>query len=418
MQVLVFNAGSSTLKFSLIAVDATVETVRADGQIDWTAQLGVARASLDVHAADGTTRQVTWTLTGGEHAAGVDAVLAALRAQTPPLLGPDAAGIDAVAHRVVHGGTRYQAATRIDAAVEAEIARLIPLAPLHNPAALAGIRAAERALPRVPEVATFDTAFHATLPPAAYVYPVPYAWYTDWGVRRFGFHGLSHAYCTQRAAVMLGRPVTDLRLVTCHLGNGCSLAAVAAGRSIDTTMGFTPLDGLMMGTRSGTLDPGILVFAQRAHGLTIDAVEDAVTHGSGLLGISGQSSDMRTVLEAATAGDARAALAVEMFAGHVRAAVAAMAAALGGLDALVFTAGIGEHAASVRAAVCAPLAFMGIVLNSARNAAARPDIAVEAAGLAVRVLVIHTEEDRIIAREAATVLGWFPESSAASVRNL
>jgi acetate kinase len=337
----------------------------------------------------------------------VDEVLAALRRTDPPLVAAPTE-IGAVGHRVVHGGETYRQSVRIDAAVQAEITRLAALAPLHNPPALAGIEAAQRALPQVPQVAVFDTAFHATLEPAAYLYPVPYAWYTDWGIRRFGFHGISHAYCAGRAATLLGRPLADLRLVTCHLGNGCSLAAIAGGRSVDTTMGFTPLDGLMMGTRSGSVDPGLLLYIEQQHGLSAKALDDVLNHQSGLLGISGISSDMRALESAAQEGQVRAGLALVMFAARVRAGIAAMAAALGGLDALVFTAGIGEHAVEMRAMICAPLGFMGVTLDPARNTADAIDTDIAPSDATVRVLVLHTQEDRMIARETARVLGPTP----------
>jgi acetate kinase len=347
---------------------------------------------------------VTWEAAADQPAARVTEVLQGLARLDPPVIaGPG--DIAAVGHRVVHGGEEYRASVRIDDAVLAAIERLADLAPLHNPPAVQGIRAAQQALPATPQVAVFDTAFHATLPPAAYVYPLPYGWYTDWGVRRYGFHGISHAYVADRAAALLARPLADLRLVTCHLGNGCSLAAVAGGRSVDTTMGFTPLDGVMMGTRPGALDPGILVHVQRQQGVSVAALDQALTHESGLLGVSGVSSDMRTLLAAADAGHAQARLAVDIFVARVRAGVAAMTASLGGLDALVFTAGIGEHAAPIRAGVCAGLGFMGVTLDAARNATAEPDVDVAPDGAAVRVLVIHTQEDRMIARETARVLG-------------
>ena len=401
MNVLVLNAGSSSLKFSVYAVSSAGEIDLADGLLDWQDPARPAQAELVAHA--GGERRVTWEATADHPEARVAEVLRALARLDPPVIaGPG--DIGAVGHRVVHGGITYRTPVRIDAQVLAEIDHLSELAPLHNPPAVAGIRAAQTVLPAVPQVAVFDTAFHASLPEAAYVYPFPYQWYADWGVRRFGFHGISHAYCAGRAAELLGRPLSDLRLVNCHQGNGCSLAAIAGGRSVDTTMGFTPLDGVMMGTRGGSIDPGILVYLQRERQVGPDALDDALEHGSGLLGVSGVAADMRTVGEAAAAGNARAQLAIAIFVRRVQAGIAAMAASMGGLDALIFTAGIGEHAAAVRAAICAPLGFMGVAVDATRNAAATPDVEITGPGAAVRVLVIHTQEDRLIARETARVL--------------
>ncbi len=293
--------------------------------------------------------------------------------------------IDAVGHRIVHGGPDFSAGVVVTDAVTAQLEKLNDLAPLHNPPALAALAEARRLLPNVPHVAAFDTAFHRTIPDFAATYPVPRNWTHDWGVRKYGFHGLSHAYCSRHAAEVRGRVgAPDFRVVVAHLGGGCSLAAVRGGACVDTTMGFTPLDGLMMGTRCGSIDPGALIYVRRHHGLTTDQIEHALNKESGLLGVSGVSADVREVDRAAAAGDARAALALEMFAYRVRTGVGAMAAALGGLDALVFTGGIGQHAAALRARICEPLAFLGL------DPAA--------------VLVVHTREDVTIAREVARAL--------------
>jgi acetate kinase len=260
------------------------------------------------------------------------------------------------------------------------------LAPLHNPAGLEGIKAAEAALPGVPQVAVFDTAFHATLPAEAYVYPVPYRWYTDWGLRRFGFHGLSHAYCSGRAAQMLNRPLQGLRVVVCHLGNGCSVSAVRDGVCVDTSMGFTPLDGLMMGTRSGSVDPGLLLHVLRQHGVTAEQLDHALNQESGLLGVSGVGSDMRQVLEAARGGNARAGLALDIYAHRLRQTIGAMAVTLGGIDALVFTAGVGEHSVEIRSAACSGLGCLGLELDADANANCRPD---RRPGLVTRAVLLH-----------------------------
>jgi acetate kinase len=293
---------------------------------------------------------------------------------------------------------------RIAAAVRARIAALAELAPLHNPPGLETLAAAEAALPGVPHVAVFDTAFHATLPPAASTYPVPESWTRGFGIRRYGFHGLSHAYCARRAAELLGRSPQELRLVICHLGHGCSASAVLHGRCVDTTMGFTPLDGLMMATRSGSLDPGVVLHVQLQHGLSAKEVEHALNHESGLLGVSGVSGDMREVLAAARAGNERAGLAVDVYAHRVRQAIGALAATLGGVDALVFTAGVGENSAEIRAACCAGLEHLGLELDADANARARPDADVARPGSRARILVVATREDLTMLAEVLRVI--------------
>jgi acetate kinase len=277
--------------------------------------------------------------------------------------------------------------------VRSRIAELAELAPLHNPPGLATLETAERLLPGVPQVAVFDTAFHATLPAAAHTYPVPATWTNDWGIRRYGFHGLSHAYCARRAAELLARTPAGLRLVICHLGHGCSGSAVLDGRSIDTTMGFTPLDGLMMATRPGSVDPGILTYVQTTHGLSAREVDDALNHYSGLLGVSGLSADMREVLAAAASGHERARLAIDVYTHQLRKAIGALVVTLRGLDALVFTAGVGEHSAEIRRLTCEGLGCLGVELDRAANDACRPDADIARAGARVRILVIATRED-------------------------
>jgi acetate kinase len=316
----------------------------------------------------------------------------------------DTSTIAAIGHRVVHGGSYYQRAVRVDADVKRNIQELVPLAPQHNPVALAVIEALKQMLPDVPQIAAFDTAFHHTLPPRAYLYGVPYAWYEDWGVRRFGFHGLSHAYCAERAAVLLGRPLAHTKIVTCHLGSGCSLAAVDGGRSIATTMGYTPLDGVVMGSRSGAIDPGLLLYLLEQEKLEIAALRNALSHEAGLKGLSGISADMRAVSAAKDAGDERAARAMEVYTARIREAIGAMAAALGGLDAITFADGVGENCPEIRAAIVAPLAWLGAALDDAANAHAQPDADVARADARVRVLVIHTRETLMVAREVRRLL--------------
>ncbi|MGH9663069.1 MAG: acetate/propionate family kinase [Bryobacteraceae bacterium] len=328
-------------------------------------------------------------LWNGEREFHAEAPLAAIEREIRGL-GP----IDVAGHRIVHGGPDLRDTVWIDAGVKAQIAAAAELAPVHNRNELAAIEDMERILgPGLRQAAVFDTAFHATLPPAAYVYPVPYEWLQR-GIRRYGFHGISHQYVSRRAAEVLGRDLADLRLITCHLGNGCSLAAVRGGVCIDTTMGFTPLEGVMMGARSGSIDPGILIHQLQHAGATAESLDRTLNEASGLKGVSGVSSDMREILAARAQGNARAQLAFDIYIHRLRAGIGAMLAALGGLDALVFTAGIGENSAEVRAAACQALSFLGLELDPRKT---EGDIA--AANSNVRVLAIRTQENEEIARE-------------------
>ncbi len=309
--------------------------------------------------------------------------------------------VDVVAHRMVHGGETYTAPTVVDDEVLRALDALVPLAPLHNPANLAALRAARAALPDVPHVAVFDTAFHATMAPHAYRYAVPEPWYREHGVRRYGFHGPSHDGVTKRAAQVLGRPREALRIVSLHLGNGASAAAVQGGRSVETTMGFTPIDGLIMGTRSGSLDPGVLLHLLRLGHTAADLDRD-LNRRSGLLGLSGLSNDVRDLHAAADAGDERAALALQAFAYRARLAIGSLAFAMGGLDAIVFTGGIGEHDARSRRAIVAGLEAFDIVLDEAANL--RDDTRIDAGG-GVAVLVIATDEEGVMAADALAAVG-------------
>jgi acetate kinase len=313
--------------------------------------------------------------------------------------------IAAVGHRVVHGGGDYQRGARVDDGVKQSIRAYAPLAPQHNPVALAIIEAMEQALPGVPQVAAFDTAFHHTLPPHAYLYGLPYAWYEQWGVRRFGFHGLSHAYCAERAATLMEQPIAQLKIVTCHLGSGCSLCAVEGGRSVATTMGYTPLDGVVMNSRSGAVDPGLLLSLLEQGKLELGALRHALEHDSGLKGLSGISADMRDLSAARDQGDARAALAIEVYTARVREAVAGMAAAMGGIDALTFADGVGENCPEIRAEIVAGLAWMGVGVDATRNAAATPDSDISASDARVRVFVVRARETLMVARAVRQVLG-------------
>jgi acetate kinase len=311
--------------------------------------------------------------------------------------------VDAVGHRIVHGGTQFSSPVLIDAAVEARLRALIDLAPLHQPKSLAALEAVSAVLPGVPAVACFDTAFHATMPAAATTYALPPEWRKRWDLRRFGFHGLSHAYATRRAVELLGATAAR-RLVTCHLGAGASLAAVLDGRSVDTTMGFTPLDGLVMATRSGSVDPGLVLWLEEHVGTPPAELAATLEHRSGLLGLAG-TGDMQVIVDAASAGEPDARLALDVYIHRLRAGIASMAAALGGIDALLFTGGVGEHAPVVRAMASEGLGFLGVGLDPARNGGGAEDREIGADGAAVRALVIAAREDLQIAHEVRTVLG-------------
>ena len=396
MSWLVLNTGSSSLKFALY--DDEVRSPLIHGSVNWqgdraelTVQAGTgsqARKEVDVGDPDGAARAAICAVLDLGHAAG---------------------DVRGVGHRIVHGGTRFQASVRVDPAVEADILELTPLAPLHNPPALAGLAAARAALPDAPQVAVFDTAFFKDLPPESVTLPVPARWTDEWGVRRFGFHGISHEYCAAKAAEILDRDPASLRLVICHLGNGCSASAVRGGKPVDTTMGFTPLDGLMMGTRSGSVDPGVLLYLLKAGKIDRDGLDDALNHHSGLLGVSGVSSDYQQVEHAAAGGNAAARLALGIYSTRVRATIGALAATLGGLDALVFAAGVGEHSATLRAAACSGLEFMGIRLDPVLNDPGLIDADIASALSPVSILVVHTEEELMIAREVRRIVGSSPD---------
>ena len=390
MNILVLNAGSSSQKCSLYRVDGALPDEPPTPL--WEAHQDGSR--LTVSAGEATVRRTLATI---DAETVLPAILETLwDGPTAVLSGPDE--IDVVGHRVVHGGRAYSRSTLITPAVVATIAQLSPLAPAHNPPALAGLEVTRRVLGETPQVAVFDTSFHSTIPDAAAVYPGPYAWAED-DIRRYGFHGVSHAYSAGRAAQLLERDPASLRLITCHLGNGCSLCAVRGGESIDTTMGFTPLEGLMMGTRSGSIDPGLLLYLLREKGYTPGALSDLLNRESGLKGISGVSGDLREVLAAVAAGNPRAQLAFDLYVHRIRFYLGAMLASLGGLDALVFTGGVGEHSEAVRSAVCDAFEFLGVRLDAEKNGGSPVDKDVAADDATVRVLVVRAEENWAIAGE-------------------
>jgi acetate kinase len=396
MKVLLLNAGSSSLKATL--AESSNSTTLAEGHADWA---GATTKYEYAHSpADRPRREeVPWK----GHSAAVDRFLFDLTHIAPVALA-DLTAIGGVGHRVVHGG-EFTSSIRVTREVRSRIEALAELAPLHNPPSLEALSAAESVLPAVPQVAVFDTAFHSTLPPEAYTYPLPASWTRDWKIRRYGFHGLSHAYCSRRAAEMLGRHPDQLRLVICHLGHGCSAAAVRGGKCIDTTMGFTPLEGLMMATRSGSIDPSIVLHVQQQHGPTAEEVETALNKQSGLLGVSEVSADMREVLAAAREGHEPSQLAINMYTHRVRQAIGALAVTLGGIDALVFTAGVGEHAAQIRQSICAGLECLGLELDPDANARCTPDADVARPASRGRILVIATREDLTMLQEVDRVLG-------------
>ncbi len=356
---------------------------------------------MNVLVVNAGSSSVKVTLLDGE-----DRVLSAQELEHGAVVEPPG-NVDAVGHRIVHGGERFREAVQIDARVEKQLRELVDLAPLHQPKSLAALDAVTAALPGVPAVACFDTAFHATLPPAAATYALPAEWRERWGLRRYGFHGLSHARVARRAPDLLGVDGKDVRIVSCHLGAGASLCAIEGGRSVDTTMGFTPLEGLVMATRSGSVDPGLLLWLAEHERLAPEELADALEHRSGLLGLAG-SADMREVLERASAGDRRAGLALDVYIHRLRAGIAAMTAAIGGLDVLVFTGGVGEHAGEVRARATAGLGFLGVALEDERNRATSADGEIGADGASVRTLVVTAREDLEIAQQVRALLAPRP----------
>ncbi|NDJ25044.1 acetate/propionate family kinase [Nostoc sp. B(2019)] len=403
MKVLILNAGSSSQKSCLYEITDEALPNQAlqplwQGKVNWTQDRGVAE--IEVKTATGETLQES--IYGDSRQAHVAYMLYTLSRGATKVIG-QLSEIDVVGHRVVHGGQDYRNSVVITEDVKKAIARLSNLAPAHNPAALEGIEAIEKSLGDVTQVAVFDTGFHATLPEAAAIYPGPYEW-IEQGIRRYGFHGISHQYCSQRAAHILGRDLASLRIITCHLGNGCSLAAIKNGRSIDTTMGFTPLDGLMMGSRSGSLDPGILIYLLRQSNYSAERLDYVLNKASGLRGISGVSSDLPQVIDAIAQGNYRAQLAWDIYVHRLRAGIGAMLASLGGLDALVFTAGVGEHSAGIRQAACEAFGFLGLKLDPEKNQQQPVDEDIATSDSAVRVLAIHTQEDWAIAQQCWQLL--------------
>ncbi|MDI6827115.1 MAG: acetate kinase [Armatimonadota bacterium] len=402
MLILVVNAGSSSLKYQLI--DMSNEEVVAKGIVERIGEQGANGAGL-THEAKGKEK-ISIKTSVGDHMQAMRLVFDTLINEKTGSI-KDISEIAAIGHRVVHGGETFFESVIIDDKVVDTIARLTQLAPLHNPPNLMGIEAAMRIAPNAPHVAVFDTAFHHTLPRHAYIYALPYEFYQKHGIRRYGFHGTSHKYVSARAAKILeaqGRDKESLKIITCHLGNGASMTAVVGGKSIDTSMGLTPVEGLVMGTRCGDIDPAIIPFLQKELGYSADDIDNIINKKSGLLGISGVSNDMRDIVSEAQAGHKRSQLALDVFCYRIRKYIGAYAAAMGGLDAIVFTAGIGEHTPIVRARVCEGLEFLGIEIDAEKNEACHGECDISKETAKTRVLVIPTNEEIAIARETARVV--------------
>src|SRR6266536_773865 len=400
MKVLVLNSGSSSQKSSLYEIGQTLPddppTSLWQGKIEWRDEV----AEVEIKNASGVVQKNRAKVSSRAEA--VEHLLGTLTDGDRPAV-TSLTEIDVVGHRVVHGGPKYEEPVSLTPEVRAGIVDVSAFAPLHNRAELEGMEIIEKFLGRVPQVAVFDTGFHRRLPPAAAVYPGPYQWFEN-GIRRYGFHGINHQYCAGRAAKLLSRDLNSLKLVTCHLGNGCSLAAIRDGHSIDTTMGFTPLEGLMMGTRSGSIDPGILTYLMRQGHLDSQEIDDLLNNESGLLGISGISGDMRDILAAMKRGHSRAKLAFDIYVHRLQAGIGAMVAVLGGIDALIFSAGVGENSAEVREAACKQLTFLGLKLDDTGNRQHISDRDIAAPDSRVRVLIIRAQEDWAIAKECWRVM--------------
>jgi acetate kinase len=386
--ILTINCGSSTIKYQLYTAD--VGQSLASGMV---ARIGEPGSSIE-HRARG--RSLRHELPVPDHQAGLAVAIQYLLHPEHGAI-DDIGAITAVGHRAVHGGDTFVESTLVTDEVIRQLEACTPLAPLHNPPNLVGIAAARALLPAVPHAVVFDTAFHQTIPQRGHVYALPYEYYERHKIRRYGFHGTSVRYVSGRASAMLGQPIEGLRMVVCHLGNGVTIAAVKGGRSVDTSIGFATFSGVMMGTRSGDIDPGLIFYLHRQLGMGLDEIERMLYKESGLLGVSGVSNDMRVVLQQAEAGDPRCWLAVELFTTMVKKYIGAYAATMGGLDAVIFTAGIGEHSSAIRAMVCDGLGFLGVSLDAGKNAEARGERPIGAAGSRTAVLVVPTDEERMIA---------------------
>lgn len=398
MKVLVINCGSSSIKYQLY--DAAIEQVLAKGIV---ARIGEEGSYLSHEAGNVKLRE---EMPVPSHRSGFELIVQFLLNQNHGAI-KDLSEVSAVGHRAVHGGDTFIESTVITEDVIEKMEACIPLAPLHNPANLMGIREAKRIFPNVPHVAVFDTAFHHSMPSKAYLYALPYEYYGTYKIRRYGFHGTSCRYVGQRTAEVLKRPLEEVKMVICHLGNGVTIAAVSGGKSVDTSLGFTPVPGVMMGTRSGDIDPGLIFHLNRQLGLSLDRIDNILNRESGLMGVSGVTNDMRRIIENSRNGNQRCQLALEMFTYQVKKYVGAYAAAMGGIDALVFTAGIGENSPLIRAMICEGLEFLGIKLDETKNnETLGMEQVITSPSSIVKVLVIPTNEERMIALD--TIALAFP----------
>ncbi|MHB1126007.1 MAG: acetate/propionate family kinase [Bacillota bacterium] len=396
MNILVLNSGSSSLKYQLLDMDREVCLVRGVAE-----RIGMGGARLTQHSPDQAPMEIIQPIPNHK-----EAVRLMLNGITHPEYGVIASWeyIEAVGHRVVHGGEYYAGSVAIDNMVIEKLERLSDLAPLHNPPNIVGIKACMEMMPGILQVGVFDTAYHQTMPPCAYIYSIPYQQYQRYGIRRYGFHGTSHRFVVQRTASLMGRRAEEIKVISCHLGNGASVTAVDRGRSIDTSMGFTPLEGLTMGTRSGDLDPSVVLFLMDKEGLSVGEIRDMLNRQSGVLGISGLSSDLRDLERAAAGGHQRAQLALEIFAHDVKKYIGAYAAVLNGIDAIAFTAGIGENSSEMRVRICSGLDYLGVELDEVKNQECSGELDIAAEGARTRVLVIPANEELMIARDTKELL--------------
>ena len=389
MKILVLNCGSSSLKYQVIDMDT--RNPIAKGLVE---RIGNQGAVL-THCTALREKEIVKTEIEN-HTKAIELVLKQLVAPETGAI-KDLKEIYAIGHRVVHGGEKFAKSVIIDDSVMQALKDCIELAPLHNPPNIAGIQACQKIMPGIPQVAVFDTAFHQTMSPSSYIYGLPYEYYEKYGIRKYGFHGTSHKYVSQRAAILLKKPIEDLKIISCHLGNGASIAAIRGGKSVETSMGFTPLDGLLMGTRSGALDPAVVTYIMCRQNFTVDQMNDFLNSKCGALGVSGISSDFRDIEVAAEQGNMRAQLALDIFEHDVKQFIGSYAAVMGGVDALIFTAGVGENSVSMRASVCKNMSYLGINLDLEKNKVRGEEVDVSETNSRCRVLVIPTNEELMIA---------------------
>lgn len=394
MKILVLNSGSSSVKYKLIDLNGDADTTLAEGGVE---KIGLAGGFLKFKRADGSKEIVDLGLT--DHNGAVKAILANLTDEKEGCIN-SYDEIEAVGHRLVHGGEKFSQSVIIDEDVKAKVRECYDIAPLHNPANMTGVEAITAIMPNVPQVGVFDTAFHQTMPAKAFMYALPYKYYKEDGVRRYGFHGTSHRYVSAEVCKFLGVDINNQRIITCHIGNGASMAAIVNGKCVDTSMGLTPVEGLMMGTRVGDVDPGALTYLMLKHNLTAEQVQTMINKESGLLGVSGVSNDMREIDEAIKNGNEQARLALDMYMLRITKYIGAYAAEMGGVDTIVFTGGVGENQTALRENVCATLGYMGVEIDKDVNAASRGiEAIISSAASRVKVCVIPTDEELMIARD-------------------